>query len=95
MITSFRRLVLAVLIASGLVFSGTIVIPQPAAAQDQVTPKKDTKKTKKKAKKSKKTKKSTKAKKSTKTNESAQTNRYENKAYNTQPDVQRKDLSYQ
>jgi hypothetical protein len=71
MITSFRRLVLALLIGAGFLFSGTFVIPQVAAAQETVAPKKQTKKqtkkkTKKKSKKTKKnTKKSQKAKKET------------------------------
>ena len=58
MITSFRRLFLAVLIGSGFLFSGTIVMPQAAVAQEQekVTPKKKTnKKSSKKTKKAKKT----------------------------------------
>jgi hypothetical protein len=58
MITSFRRLVLALLIGTGFLFSGTFVIPQVAVAQETATPKKQTKKKTKKAKKSKKSKKS-------------------------------------
>jgi hypothetical protein len=73
MITSFRRLVLALLIGTGFLFSGTFVIPQVSAAQETAAPKKQTKKqtkkktTKKPKKKSKKsTKKSTKPKKEVK-----------------------------
>lgn len=55
MITSFRRLFLAVLIGSGFLFSGTIVMPQAAVAQEQVTPKKKTNKKTSKKKTNKKT----------------------------------------
>lgn len=55
MITSFKRLFLALLIGGGFLFSGSILMPQPAAAQEKVAPEKKTNKTAgKKQKKSKK-----------------------------------------
>jgi hypothetical protein len=62
MITSFRRLFLALLIGSGFVFSGTVVLPGVAAAQEQKVEQKAEKKKKKSTKKKSTKKKSTKKK---------------------------------
>ena len=54
MITSFRRLVLAVLIGTGFLFSGTMVIPEKVVAQGTKEEKKKKSKKKKKTEEDKK-----------------------------------------